>query len=207
MQSLTRTVSRSRTHTACTIGRTLTNSSIKLNSQRPTSASSPPSSPETAEDEPPTKTYAKLPTIPPTLSLSQEKLRHLIALYHSSSSFITPETLSDEIDKAFAPMRANRVGFRPDSYQDLVSLRKERATEPDRVIPTANEMDGTYAVYDRSSSGGWSASQSERGRAVKSALWGVDPMGQIGLETLLEAKAEMDVFRQTEEPQEPKKEP
>lgn len=39
---------------------------------------------------------------------------------------------------------------------------------------------------------GWSASKGERDRMVKAALWGVDPMAKIGLETLLEAKVEMD---------------
>ncbi|KAG8686248.1 hypothetical protein FRC09_014264 [Ceratobasidium sp. 395] len=160
-----------------------------------------PSTPPAPDDQPePQKTYARLPDLP-TFTLSQPKLRALIDLYHSSSTFITPETLSDEIDKTFAPIRFNQTLVRPDSYQILVERRDERAAAPDRVVPTANEMEGAFAVFDTLPGGsneGWSESKGERARMVKGALWGVDPMGKIGLETLLEAKAEMDQFTETE---------
>ncbi|KAG9087646.1 hypothetical protein FRC06_002440, partial [Ceratobasidium sp. 370] len=108
--------------------------------------------------------------------------------------------LSEEVDKAFAPRRFNHVLVRPDTYQSLIMRRNERAAEPDRVVPTANETGSNFATYDTPTGGdeGWSASKGERSRMVKGALWGVDPLGKIGLETLLEAKAEMDQFRELE---------
>lgn len=147
---------------------------------------------ESTPSEPPKKVYASLPqTDLSQFSLPPAKLRALIDLYHSSSTFITPETLSDEIDKAFAPVRPTFTNHGK-SYKDLTSKRDELAAEPDRVVPSANEADGQYVRYDIMDQAGWSASKGERDRMVKAALWGVDPMAKIGLETLLEAKAEMD---------------
>lgn len=160
---------------------------------RSTASSQPVSEPE--EDtisEQPSKIYASLPqTDLSQFSLPPARLRALIDLYHASSTFITPETLSDEIDKAFAPVRPTFTNHAK-SYRDLVYKRDELDAEPDRVVPSANEADGRFLGFDNVNEAGWSASKGERDRMVKAALWGVDPMAKIGLETLLEAKTEMD---------------
>ncbi|KAG8696002.1 hypothetical protein FRC08_007432 [Ceratobasidium sp. 394] len=195
MRVLAHTISRA--HTRHALYRTVSTSSSG-------SGPSPPPTPDPSDsptpDSQPPKIYARFPN-PPTFSLSETKLRALIDLYHSSSSFITPENLSDEIDKAFTPQRSTRALVRPDTYQSLIVGRNERAAEPDRVVPTSNETSSRYATFDIVPGGSyeeWSASKGERARMVKGALWGVDPLGKIGLETLLEAKAEMDQFRELE---------
>ncbi|KAF8762011.1 hypothetical protein RHS01_00727 [Rhizoctonia solani] len=126
--------------------------------------------------------HIPLPAPNPPLSsyaLAPEKLRALIDLYHSSTGYITPETLSSAIDKT-----------------DLVAERDELDAEPDRVVPSANELSGRgHGTVDGIAgplAGGWSESKAERARMVKAALWGVDPMAKIGLETLLEAKVELE---------------
>ncbi|KAF8609341.1 hypothetical protein BDV93DRAFT_518175 [Ceratobasidium sp. AG-I] len=162
---------------------------------RPTASSQSVPEPESepvVSSEPPEKIYASLPqTDLSQFSLPPARLRALIDLYHSSSTFVTPETLSDEIDKAFAPVRPTLLNLGK-SYKDLLYKRDELDAEPDRVVPSANEEDGRYVRFDIMDDAGWSASKGERDRMVKAALWGVDPMAKIGLETLLEAKAEMD---------------
>ncbi|KAG8744903.1 hypothetical protein FRC10_009273 [Ceratobasidium sp. 414] len=197
MQGLARTVCR--VHTTRTLYRAVSTGGSR---SEPLPRPSPDPSDSPAPDEQPEKIYARLPD-PPSFSLSETKLRALIDLYHSSSSFITPENLSDEIDRAFATQLFRHTLVRPDTYYSLVSRRNERAAEPDRVVPTVNETDGRqFGTFDidtpSGSDEGWSASKGERSRMVKSALWGVDPFGKIGLETLLEAKAEMDQFRELE---------
>ncbi|CAE6399391.1 unnamed protein product [Rhizoctonia solani] len=145
--------------------------------------------------------HIPLPSPNPPLSsytLTPEKLRALIDLYHSSTNYITPETLSSTIDETFAPLRLTfntRARFK--SYWDLVAEREELDSEPDRVVPSANELGGRgFGTIDSLggalAAGGWSVSKGERARMVKAALWGVDPMAKIGLETLLEAKVELD---------------
>ncbi|CAE6426919.1 unnamed protein product [Rhizoctonia solani] len=144
--------------------------------------------------------HIPLPTPNPPLSsyaLGPEKLRALIDLYHSSTGYITPETLSSAIDKTFAPARRTfNSGGLLKSYRDLVAERDELDAEPDRVVPSANELSGRgHGTVDGIAgplAGGWSESKAERARMVKAALWGVDPMAKIGLETLLEAKVELE---------------
>ncbi|KAF8741668.1 hypothetical protein RHS02_03846, partial [Rhizoctonia solani] len=144
--------------------------------------------------------HIPLPTPNPPLSsyaLAPEKLRALIDLYHSSTGYITPETLSSAIDKTFAPARRTfNSGGLLKSYRDLVAERDELDAEPDRVVPSANELSGRgHGTVDGIAgplAGGWSESKAERARMVKAALWGVDPMAKIGLETLLEAKVELE---------------
>lgn len=185
---------RARTRSTCArvLSRTLSTTTSCYSSKSHSLKPKPAAEPEPESAQP--KTFAPLPT-PSTPSssynLSQDKLRALIDLYHSSSDFITPDTLSDEIDKAFAPLRFHGPPVRYQSYADLISQRDEMAVEPDRVVPSANEV-GAGVWMDGLGSSGWSTSKSERARMVKAALWGVDPLAKIGLETLLEAKAEMD---------------
>ncbi|CEL57775.1 hypothetical protein RSOLAG1IB_02519 [Rhizoctonia solani AG-1 IB] len=145
--------------------------------------------------------HIPLPTPNPPLSsytLTPDKLRALIDLYHSSTKYITPETLSSAIDQTFAPLRFNfNTGARFTSYRDLVAERDELDAEPDRVVPSANDLGGrgfgtADSIGGALAAGGWSPSKAERARMVKAALWGVDPMAKIGLETLLEAKVELD---------------
>ncbi|CAE6457403.1 unnamed protein product [Rhizoctonia solani] len=145
--------------------------------------------------------HVPLPSPNPPLSaytISPPKLRALIDLYHSSSSYITPENLSDRIDATFAPLRnVPNMNIRYQSYRDLVAERDELDAEPDRVVPTANELGGygygtTDSLAGNLVAGGWSTSKGERTRMVKAALWGVDSKARIGLETLLEAKVELD---------------
>ncbi|KAH7344939.1 hypothetical protein B0J17DRAFT_21285 [Rhizoctonia solani] len=166
---------------------------------RPKPATPVAASPEIPNDQE-TQPSVPLPSPNPPLSaytLSPSKLRALIDLYHSSSSYITPENLSDTIDATFAPLRhVPNMNIRYQSYRDLVAQRDELDTEPDRVVPTANELGGRgYGTADSiggALAGGWSTSKGERTRMVKAALWGVDSRARIGLETLLEAKVELD---------------
>ncbi|KAB5593421.1 hypothetical protein CTheo_3159 [Ceratobasidium theobromae] len=153
-------------------------------------------------------TYAPLPTPSPPLesyALSEPQLRALIDLYHASQEYITPETLSDKIDDAFIPNRPKHL--RSESYLELVGRRNEMAMEPDRVIPNANDTGRGFGSLEGmgglapASQDVWSSSKSERARMVMAALWGVDPMAKIGLETLLEAKVEMDQISAAEEPE------
>ncbi|CAE6407662.1 unnamed protein product [Rhizoctonia solani] len=157
------------------------------------------------------RAHIPLPSPNPPLSaytLPPSKLRALIDLYHSSTSYLTPETLSDAIDDTFAPRRLTfNTSTRYQSYRDLVAQRDEMDAEPDRVVPSANELSGFgYGTADSLGgelmAGAWSASKGERARMVKAALWGVDPMARIGLETLLEAKVELDVQEKEKEQEE-----
>ncbi|CAE7171012.1 unnamed protein product [Rhizoctonia solani] len=163
---------------------------------KPTPTPEPSASLETPD------THIPLPSPDPPLSsyaLSPPQLRALIDLYHSSTSFITPETLSDAIDATFAPLRYHyNNAVRYQSYRDLIAQRDELDAEPDRVVPSANELGGRgFGTVDTMAGelieGAWSASKGERARMVKAALWGVDPKAKIGLETLLEAKVELDM--------------
>ncbi|CAE6529237.1 unnamed protein product [Rhizoctonia solani] len=179
---------------------------LKTKPPPPKPAPKPPPAP-TPKPEPtpsPTdkRTYTPLPSPDPPLTdytLSPPKLRALIDLYHSSTSYLTPETLSDAIDETFAPLRFTfNTSTRYQSYRDLVAQRDEMDAEPDRMVPSTNELSGFgYGTADSLGgelmAGAWSASKGERARMVKAALWGVDPMARIGLETLLEAKVELDV--------------
>ncbi|CAE6496665.1 unnamed protein product [Rhizoctonia solani] len=162
--------------------------------------------PPTTENE---KEQGDTPQIPlSAYTLPAAQLRALIDLYHSSTSYITPETLSSAIDETFAPRRFRfSTSTRYQSYGDLIAQRDERDAEPDRVVPSANELSGrgygaAESIGQMLSEGGWSESKDERARMVRAALWGVDPLAKIGLETLLEAKVEMDV--QDREPKEKK---
>ncbi|KAJ1311379.1 hypothetical protein OPQ81_009872 [Rhizoctonia solani] len=149
----------------------------------------PPTAPLDAPNAIKKRPHVPLPSPNPPLSayaLSPSKLRALIDLYHSSTNYITPETLSDAIDKTFAPLRFSpNANTRYQSYRDLVAERDELDAEPDRVVPSANELGGLgFGTADSLSgeltAGGWSTSKSERARMVKAALWGVDPLAKIG---------------------------
>ncbi|CAE6521271.1 unnamed protein product [Rhizoctonia solani] len=181
---------------------------------RPTLKPTPKPTPEpvavslSESSNPQEQSHIPLPSPNPPLSaysLSPSKLRALIDLYHSSTSYITPETLSNTIDETFAPRRiAYNTNMRYESYLDLVAQRDELDAEPDRMVPTANELGGRgYGTPDgfagALSAGTWSTSKAERARMVKAALWGVDPMAKIGLETLMEAKVELDAQEKEQE--------
>jgi hypothetical protein len=64
---------------------------------------------------------------PPGFALPAQKLRALVALYHQSQSFVTPEKLDEAIDRAFADVTNLRV-FRPRrlDWPDLRLEVKER---------------------------------------------------------------------------------
>jgi hypothetical protein len=101
-------------------------------------------------------------------------MRALVQLYHQSETFITPETLNQAIDEAFAPVNGDKLsafgveqGVR---YSELKADVMQR-----RGLPRMVEWDETTEGPGMASIGKmWSEQTSERSTATMQALFGVE---------------------------------
>jgi hypothetical protein len=119
-------------------------------------------------------------TPPHDFVLPPKKLRALVSLYHQSKSFITPETLDEAIDRAFAEPPSVRV-FGNRRLVDWPSLRLE-VKERDRVskfgLPeTLNSVLTMYEV-------GYYEERERRVEQVFDAMYGTLETDKPGLELL-----------------------
>lgn len=118
----------------------------------------------------------------------------LISIYHQADDFITPETLSTAIDKAFIDNRQVWAsiynGRREKTAADLNWELRER-----RLLPTLSPDDiHGHSHFDNGyheqGGGLWSAYTPERARRLKSALYGTEaseaPVPKPGLDVLEE---------------------
>jgi hypothetical protein len=112
-----------------------------------------------------------LPTLP------RRKLRALMALYHESANFITPETLDQHIEKEFA-RKPNIPNY----------LRQKDLSEEARRRRFTPELTTTRFIQDNAVSTGVSSERKSRNTRLAGALWGVDEHNNPTLEAVEEAK-------------------
>ncbi|PVF95543.1 hypothetical protein CPB86DRAFT_710936 [Serendipita vermifera] len=129
-----------------------------------------PSSEQTEESLPPDnlEKYTLLP---------RKKLRALVSLYHQSSTFITPETLDQHIEKEFA------LDPRRPVHLDQVTLKKEVVWKNLNPEMTTN---GLHSLLNAGVSS-MTMERKSRAKRVNQALWGVDEDDNPDLEAVEEA--------------------
>ncbi|KAI0285049.1 hypothetical protein BGY98DRAFT_946884 [Russula aff. rugulosa BPL654] len=112
--------------------------------------------------------------------LPPEKLRALVSLYHQSKSFITPENLDEEIDRAFAEPPSVRV-FENRRLVDWPSLRLE-VKERDRLskFGLPETLDSVLSMYEV----GYHEERERRVEQVFDAMYGTLETDKPGLELL-----------------------
>ncbi|KAE9399025.1 hypothetical protein BT96DRAFT_976095 [Gymnopus androsaceus JB14] len=127
-------------------------------------------------------------------ALSPEKMRALISLYHQSDTFITPENLSERIDKAFTGGARESALVTPAQQPGVDTLNTfYRQT---KMAPKFSEWDREkryFGVPQVNEDGTWSGpTYSKREWKVIEALYGVDASGKFepmpGLEALEEGE-------------------
>jgi len=107
---------------------------------------------------------------PEGCTLSREKLRALIHIYHDAKDFITHENLDSRIDLAFAL----KDQIRRNQARDLAELRDEvQLRYGASAFGVGHEFGGRTHQGKTWSDGG----RSERNVAVKAALWGTSDNG------------------------------
>lgn len=128
--------------------------------------------------------------------LPPARVRALIALYHRSSSFITPDQLSSRIDQAFTwtPYKSDVIS-QHSSYQALqLYLQRSRAGNK-KDAPYYRDVQLSYEQLT------WSDKRGVRQARVKAALWGTQVGGRPALDTVLETsttnKKASDLLDQT----------
>ena len=123
---------------------------------------------------------------PRSFTLPPARLRALIALYHRSSSFITPANLSSRIDQAFTvTLYKGDILSQHASYQALASYsQRKRVNEPQP--PYYKDV----RLYFDSTT--WSDKRGVRQARVRATLWGTQVGGKPDLETVLETSATND---------------
>lgn len=115
----------------------------------------------------------------PEISLPPEKMRALVDLYHSTSTFITEETLDAHIDVAFlvAPKLQHGSFERDMSRQELVARLNQRQAQP--------KLGSTDKLVHGGEGSAWSIQMSAREGKLVEALFGATK-GRPGLEAVEE---------------------
>ncbi|KAI0939524.1 hypothetical protein AcW1_004532 [Taiwanofungus camphoratus] len=109
--------------------------------------------------------------------LSREKMRALVSLYHETETFITPQNLSEAIDRAFItePSKQSAVMSPETSYRVLLDEMRMRKAQP---------KIGEAPQARLSEDSEWSEGRRKRERTVLQALYGIEGRGKPGLEVL-----------------------
>ncbi|KAI0301816.1 hypothetical protein B0F90DRAFT_250355 [Multifurca ochricompacta] len=114
----------------------------------------------------------------PNFALPPKKLRALVSLYHQSNSFITPENLDEEIDRAFLEVPAMRTfGNRRVDWPSLRLEVKERKQLSKFGLPET--LNSALSMYE--------AGYEEREKRVEQvfdAMYGTWQTNKPGLELL-----------------------
>lgn len=123
-------------------------------------------------------------------SLPPAKLRALISIYHQSAHFITPQNLSDAIDRAFIGDASNTaVDLSVEaSSEDIKEKLKSRRIVPATGPWSTNE---THFKMSDTSSQIWASRRSEKEQKVMNVLYGTDKEGKPGLEILEEERSRL----------------
>jgi hypothetical protein len=122
------------------------------------------------------------------VSLSPEKMRALVALYHRTENFVTPENLDARIDQAFIPT-SDHLAFHDSANHTFASYVELENREMTREkIPRISEYTPSSHYYgmpeDQNS---WSDFQDPRERAVVEALYGTVDQTKPGWDILEES--------------------
>lgn len=136
-----------------------------------------------------TKIVAKAPKpssveIPSHTTLPPAKMRALISLYHRAEDFITPENLSEEIDKAFI-YQHHLMSVSTRREKAPADLKAELAER--RKLPKMGEGKSVHrSVVKLSPKKEWSSQKDIREAKVMHTLFGSEDIGKPGLEILEE---------------------
>lgn len=107
--------------------------------------------------------------------LPRKKLRALVALYHQSATFLTPETLDKHIEQEFA-IDPQRPRYMDQKMLKLAVQHKNSAPEI-----TTRGLGGVWGSYSPT------AERGSRRQRLAGALWGVDEEGNPDIEAVEEA--------------------
>jgi hypothetical protein len=129
------------------------------------------SSDQQAEDSLPPDDLEKYSLLP------REKLRALVSLYHQSSTFITPETLDQHIEREFA------LNPRKPVNMDQAALKKEVIWKNSIPEMTTTGLHGLLNTGIPS----MTTERKSRAKRINQALWGVDEDNNPDLEAVEEA--------------------
>jgi hypothetical protein len=127
----------------------------------------------------------------PSVHLSPEKMRALIAMYHQTETFVTPDNLEEKINEAFTGRGPDFTQERQTlSLRDFETILSDRKTAP-TVTEWNSRSDATFTGPSTQNGGDtiWSdADFRVRDLKVIEALYGVETLGVgkalPGLETL-----------------------
>jgi len=164
------------TMSATTLGRRCT-TQVRRTTRALTSSSKVPPSPST----PTAQAY-----------LTDKNRRKLIELYHSSKTFVTPETLSARIDVALTTKTVSTPSTFADTDPEDRAFRQLRTTvnvmrmAPRTLTPSQMNMPGD----DAAGVGLWSYGSNKVNARVKQAILGQDVSWAPGLEMVLKLARE-----------------
>lgn len=128
---------------------------------------------------------SKTPSLEETYNLPPQKLRALISLYHQTSSFITRETLSADIDKAFIKDAVQLVPKPQLTVSDMKLVaaqfeKQPKLSEWDSLWEPAAKTTTSQGTFtglsepNTASGSSWSDQSSLREGKVMEALFGTD---------------------------------
>ncbi|KAJ6599298.1 hypothetical protein DFH09DRAFT_1130685 [Mycena vulgaris] len=132
----------------------------------------------------------RAPNSTPSLTLSPEKMRALIAMYHQTETFVTRGNLEDKINEAFTGKPGEVATDRATlTLEELKGQQRQRENVPtvtewseqQSFAPTTQNSTNDYSL--------WSSKNQVRDLKVIEALYGVETLGAAdralpGLETL-----------------------
>ncbi|KAI6004085.1 hypothetical protein EDD15DRAFT_2222443 [Pisolithus albus] len=110
-------------------------------------------------------------------SLNDAKMNALVSLYHQSDRFITPETLSDAIDQAFAK-HDNFTGeddLGTHTFAEILSMRTQQRQAPKYSL---GDQYARYALDTSRMGPGWIESKEKRVDRIYEALMGTTRDGK-----------------------------
>ncbi|KAJ7499151.1 hypothetical protein FB451DRAFT_1073197 [Mycena latifolia] len=140
-----------------------------------------------------------------SVSLSPEKMRALIAMYHQTETFVTRENLEQKINEAFTGkhhLLPERVSLALRDFQGLLRAREDAPTVTEWTTQqtTFSPGVGRNGEADTNLDVMWSKNNRLRDSKVIDALYGVETVGTgralPGLETLDDNASTLEISEQ-----------